>query len=140
MFSLLEFMGIRSPKCHNRYYVDHGYKLPIQNHTVCSLPKSDMNYIGKDNILGFDISMQDIMLMHIKNCLTYLSQFDSCLIFRKFFAQFDHFIQRTFLHIFHDNVKGSFIMEVSIHFHKIWMIQEKADFYLLDELIQHQAD
>jgi hypothetical protein len=87
-----------------------------------------------NNIFRFDISVDNLVFMHIVQCSANLLDYGFC----HFFWQFTFFLQKcvelTRVTELKHEVDIFFVREEGIHFDYVWVIQKVLNLYLADQL------
>ncbi len=80
--------------------------------------------IRHDNVLGFDISMSNTILMHVYYSFGNLLYFPCCLQIIEFFLLFQNCVKCALLHIIQNQVNALWIVEKSIQCQNLLVIHE----------------
>ena len=84
----------------------------------------------KKYILRFQISMQNIIVMHVLNCMTDLLNYHPDLLFRKTPLIFQVLIQISFCTKLHQKIQIAFLYKNRVELNDIRMIQKRLNFNL----------
>ena len=66
-----------------------------------------------------------------------LSHPSDCFLLRQSLFSLDHLVQSSFLHVLHHDIDACGVVEETVHFHDVWVVEEETDLQLLCELLQH---
>jgi hypothetical protein len=94
-------------------------------------------YMRHHHILGFEVPVHDVAIVHFLHTLADLVQFLDGFGLFDAFATFHPCVEGAVFHIFDQHVDVFGIRKVSIQFHQFWVIEEELDLELLDELVHH---
>ena len=83
-----------------------------------------------DNILRFQIPMNDLILMHVVKCSTDLLYNISRHFFIYFSLLLEEAVELSRKTELQDQVDKLFIRKERKHLYYVWMVQESLDFYL----------
>jgi len=91
----------------------------------------------KENILRFQISMQNIVIMHILNSMTDLLHNISYLLLSESPLQLEVLVEGAGWAEFHQKIEAAFICKYGIELDDVGVIQKALDFYLTNSLGEH---
>lgn len=89
----------------------------------------------KQNVLGFDVAMNDITVMHEFNCVADLTDHSSDFLFRKTALFFERRVYIASAAWFQDQIKVILVAEKGIKLNNVGMIKIALNFDLSNELI-----
>ena len=89
----------------------------------------------KQNVLGFDIPVNNILIMHELNCMANLLHHFSHLLFSKTAILPQRCIDISTAAWLKDQVKMVLVTEESVELDYVGMIQKTLDFYLSNQLV-----
>lgn len=89
----------------------------------------------KQNVLGFDIAMNDITVMHELNCVADLTDHSSDFLFRKTALFFERRVYIASTARLQDQIKVILVAEKGIKLNNVGMIKIALNFDLSNELI-----
>lgn len=101
------------PSCRSRCCVGCGWRLSTQNHRFWDSPEWWYAYVVKEDILWFDIAVDDIFRVHILEPFAYLSDIRRSFCLTDFSLLF-HLHQRPIWHNLENEVDIGLVIEESI--------------------------
>jgi hypothetical protein len=113
---LILFMDRHSREFHSKFVFCLGKSLPNQNHKFCIHPLLTYMYVGQNNILWFEVSVHNTVIMHLFYTLANLFQFFSNFALLHFFFLLHKWIEWSIFHILDEYIKVLSIREVTVDF------------------------
>lgn len=92
--------------------------------------------MAQDYILKFDISMNNLMFMHVADSFQHLSCNNRSSLFRQRFMSLKQLKQMPVFSQLQQQVNVRFVTEKGVEFDQVGVGQERLDFDLADELVQ----
>lgn len=81
------------------------------------------------NIIGFDITMNDVELMETLETIDELHEYIPGIIFRKALLQVYHFLQRSLLTEFHNYEYCTTVFEIVDEAHNVWVLSQRFHYF-----------
>jgi hypothetical protein len=90
--------------------------------------------LANQNVFGFDVAVDDFVLMQADESINHLSSVAAALPFSELAMLFEYLIQLTTRRIFKDKINSTLVMKESVHPQNIGMFEMGLNLYFSSNL------